>query len=104
MAAKIFAAYPASPTPIGDCMRGAVDKLRANLIEFHPWQQNDMCGVVLTDPIFNEIDKASALVADITKPNFNVTFEIGYAIAKGKPLLLVVNTGLVLDHQALARI
>ena len=104
MAAKIFAAYPASPTPIGDCMRGAVDKLKADLIEFHPWQQNDICGVVLTDPIFSEIDKASALVADITEPNLNVTFEIGYAIAKGKPLLLVLNTGLVFDHQALARI
>src|SRR5258705_472656 len=49
MAAKIFAAYPASPTPIGDCMRGAVDKLKADLIEFHPWQQNDVCGVVLTE-------------------------------------------------------
>lgn len=104
MAAKIFAAYPASPTPIGDCMRGAVDKLKANLIELHTWQQNDTCGIVLTDPIFSEIDSASAIVADITKPNFNVTFEIGYAIAKGKPLLLVVNTGLVFDQHVHARI
>ena len=104
MAAKIFAAYPNSPSPIGDCMRGAVDKLKAKLIEFHPWQQNDICGVVMTDPIFSEIDSATAIVADITKPNFNVTFEIGYAIAKGKPLLLLVNAGLVFDSQALARI
>jgi hypothetical protein len=104
MSTRIFAAYPASPTAIGDCMCGAVDKLKANLIELQPWQQNDICGIVLTDPIFSEIDNASALVADITKPNFNVTFEIGYAIAKGKPLLLVVNAGLVFDPQALARI
>jgi hypothetical protein len=104
MVAKLFAAYPASPTPTGDCMRGAVDKLKARLIELHPWEQNDTCGILLTDPIFSEIDTASALVADITKPNFNVTFEIGYAIAKSKPLLLVVNAGLVFDPQALARI
>ena len=104
MVDKIFAAYPASPTPIGDCMLGAVDKLKANLINFHPWQQNNYCGIILTDPIFSEIDNASALVADITKPNFNVTFEIGYAIAKGKPLLLVVNAGVKFDVQALARI
>lgn len=104
MPTKIFAAYPASPTPIGDCMLAAVDKLKTGLIELHPWQQNDMCGVVLTDPIFSEIETASAIVADITKPNFNVTFEIGCAIAKGKPILLVVNSGLVFDHQALARI
>lgn len=104
MSTKVFAAYPASPTPIGDCMLAAVDKLKASLIEFHPWQQNDVCGIVLTDPIFSEIEAATALVADITKPNFNVTFEIGYAIAKGKPILLVVNSGLVFDHQHLARI
>lgn len=64
MATKIFAAYPGSSTPIGDCMRGAVDKLKAYLIELQPWQQNDICGVVLTDPIFSEIRRLAAISHD----------------------------------------
>jgi len=104
MTNRIFAAYPVSPSPIGDCMNGAIEKLKAKLIDFQPWEQNDICGIVLTDPIFSEIDQAATLVADVTNPNFNVTFEIGYAIAKGKPLLLTVNNGLKFNSQDMARL
>ena len=74
MAHEIFAAYPSTPSVVGDCIRAAVPKLAIRHINLHPWEHNDICGVVLTDPIFAEIDNCSALFADITKANFNVTF------------------------------
>ncbi|KAB2941926.1 MAG: hypothetical protein K8F92_18535 [Hyphomicrobium sp.] len=104
MTNSIFAAYPSAPTVIGDCICAAVPKLATRNVTFHPWEHNDICGVVLTDPIFKAIEESSAMFADITKANFNVTFEIAYAIAKSKPLLLFVNEGIVFDRPALNRI
>jgi hypothetical protein len=34
------------------------------------------------------------LVADITHPNYNVLYEIGYAIAAGKPVIPTVNVAI----------
>lgn len=41
------------------------------------------------DQIENGIKKAEACLADISTPNPNVWFELGYAIAAGKPVILV---------------
>lgn len=91
--AAYFAAYPGSVSVVRDCFRAASEKLRVNGIEFHTWEQNDICGVPLTDPIFDHIEHATAVIADITDLNFNVTFEIGFSIARQKRVFLVRNEG-----------
>jgi nucleoside 2-deoxyribosyltransferase len=49
------------------------------------------------DPIIEKIQTSDVLVADITKLNFNVMYEIGYAIGKSKRVLLIQN-GTIISH------
>lgn len=48
-------------------------------------------GHFISTEVLNGIDEADFLLADITTLNFNVTYEIGYAIGKSKRILLTKN-------------
>ncbi|WP_409019115.1 hypothetical protein [Brevundimonas vesicularis] len=85
---KAFYAYPSKPHVVGQIIEGAVRSIPAGGLEVHTWPSNDICGLPLADPIFENIIKADVVIADITTLNFNVTFEVGFAIAHGKKLLL----------------
>ncbi|WP_299208030.1 hypothetical protein [uncultured Tateyamaria sp.] len=52
----------------------------------------------MDDLIREEIQEADVLVADITYPNHNVLYELGYAMAAGKPVLPTVNTAILAAH------
>ena len=56
-------------------------------LDLHLWVENDIAGRPLTDPIFEQINQCDVLFADVTTVNFNVTFEIGYAIGRKKARL-----------------
>lgn len=53
------------------------------------WEQNDIAGRPLVAPIFEGISQNDFLIADITFLNFNVTYEIGYAIGVAKRVFLI---------------
>lgn len=88
---KAFFAYPSSEP---DAVR-AIHDAKATLalsrreLDIHLWEENDISGRPLTDPIFEHIAAADMLFADVTVMNFNVTFEIGYALGLGKRVILV---------------
>ena len=88
-----FAAYPSSPPQIGQTIRAAIDLLRADRTapQLTPWEENDIAGRFITQSILVEIDQSDILVADITRLNFNVVFEIGYAIGRHKRAFLIRN-------------
>ena len=48
-------------------------------------------GLKLDDLIRDEIKSSDLLVADVTYPNFNVFYEMGFAAAVGKPVIPTVN-------------
>lgn len=87
---KAFYAYPSSVTDVTYVIQAAKRALAATYrdLDLHLWEENDISGRPLTDPIFDGIASADILVADITAMNFNVTFEIGYAIGLGKRVYL----------------
>lgn len=88
-------AYPSSPDSIGASIRAAVELLRSEGgAGFGTWEENDIPGRFIVDPILSRIEEGNALVADITRLNFNVTFEIGYAIGRSKRLVLIKNSAL----------
>ncbi|MCJ2037719.1 hypothetical protein MKK55_01950 [Methylobacterium sp. J-059] len=91
-----FAAYPSKPRIISDCFNLAAVDLKEINDPFHLrlWEENEIVGQPLISPILEHIDASQHLVADITITNFNVTFEIGYAIAKSKPVILTMNSGI----------
>lgn len=101
-----FVAYPSSPPAIGETLERALTRLRSlhRWAEVTSWPQLDIAGRFLADPIFGRIHDADLLVADITKLNFNVVFEIGFAIGKRKRVFLVQNRALQLDHDLVTQV
>lgn len=45
-------------------------------------------GVIVKD-IIEQVANAQLVIADISAPNANVYFEVGYALASGKPIILL---------------
>ncbi len=90
---KYFYAYPGQPEFIGQMIKSASDMRRGTGKTIQCWSENDISGRLLTDPIYEEIRNCDALIADITKLNFNVVFEAGFAIGVGKKVFYTVNDG-----------
>jgi hypothetical protein len=101
---EIFFAFASSPGAIGSVIRATADKLNKRGMKVHPWTDNDISGKPLADPIFRGIDEAPFVVADVTRPNFNVYFEVGYGIGRRKKVHLVSNTGIVSDKSLIREV
>jgi hypothetical protein len=103
---KAFFAYPAHPAALGQCIRAAKTKLqgRSGAPDLHLWEEEDIFGRPLVTTILADIDACDVLIADVTKPNVNVTFEIGYAIASNKRIYLLVNKGLKSEKHIFSQI
>jgi len=88
-----FFAYPSFPTHLGETIGAAIDDARQyHAIEtLRNWKELDIPGRFISTEILRGIDASDFLVADITSINFNVTYEIGYAIGLGKRILIVRN-------------
>lgn len=74
-----FIAYPSHPSEIGQVLRSAIDTLRADhgVGHLQNWEEND--------------------IADVTRLNFNVTYEIGYAIGCKKRIFLIRYAAMTAD-------
>lgn len=84
-----FVAYPASVNMIVDTIRGATQQ--CDDPKLTTWEELDIPGKFISSEITNKIDQVDLVIADISRLNFNVTYEIGYAIGKGKRILLIKN-------------
>jgi hypothetical protein len=94
-----FIAYPSNPPQIGRTIETAVKQLANELgIEgFETWKETDVVGRFISYEILNMIEARDCLVADISVTNFNVTYEIGFALGKQKRVLLVKQPQLAND-------
>lgn len=103
---KAFFAYAASERDAVQAVHNAqvlLAKSRQEL-ELKLWEENDISGRPLTDPIFENIAAADMLFADITVMNFNVTFEIGFAVGLGKRVHLVRDRNIMRESGLITRI
>lgn len=80
-----FFAYPSTPVEIGECIKAAAQ----NIEGLTTWEQLDIPGHFIIDPIFSQIVSSDYVGADITRLNFNVIYEIGYSIGRAKRVFLV---------------
>jgi hypothetical protein len=103
---KAFYAYPSSPADVSQVIQATKRKLSETSRDFdlQLWEENDASGRPLTDPIFEGIASADILIADITTINFNVTFEIGYALGLGKRVFLTRDGNIARDRSLTDRI
>jgi hypothetical protein len=85
-----FVAFPSQPPSLGETIETAIKEInKSGRIDLTSWQQMNISGVPIISEIFNQIDKRSLMIADITNHNPNVLFELGYAIAKKKRIWLL---------------
>ena len=94
MQATGFFAYPVVSTIVTDAILGAVELSKSEGVQLKPWQKLTIVGFKIDDLIREQIHDVQFLVADITYPNYNVLYEIGYAIAVGKPVIATVNVAI----------
>jgi hypothetical protein len=101
----VFVAYPSEPQQLGSTIEAGAARLReSEALEIETWRQLDIPGRFLADSILKKIDAATFVVADITRLNFNVTFEVGYAIGRGKRTFLISNNALNPDEKAIGQL
>ncbi|WP_417766262.1 P-loop ATPase, Sll1717 family [Spongiibacter tropicus] len=89
---KGFFAYAASPREIGDTVESAIKIVREDHnCNIQSWTALDIPGHFISQEVLSGIDDSDYLIADISVLNFNVTYEIGYAIGRGKRVLICKN-------------
>src|SRR5258708_16202820 len=89
----VFVAYSSQPPQVGTPIDAAVSLCNRSDLPFlaESWRQIDIPGRFIIEGILDNIQKAHFVVADITRLNFNVTFEVGYALGRGKRVVLVLD-------------
>lgn len=91
-----FYAYPSAPVQIGDAVEHAIRTLHENfgITTVRSWRTLDIAGHFIADQVLNKIEEANVFIADVSQLNFNVTYEVGFALAKGKRVVLTRHKGL----------
>ena len=99
-----FFAYPEASATVTDAVRGAVTLSTSKRLSLKPWQELKIIGFKVDSLIREKIRDADVLIADITYPNHNVFYELGYAIACGKPVIPTVNVAIEKSIERIQRI
>lgn len=100
MTATAFFAFPAEPPIVRLTIEEVVPRLGAeNQITVVPWPRLNIIGLKIDNLIRDRISALDFLAADITYPNFNVYYEIGYAIGRGKFFIPTVNIAVASSSQ-----
>lgn len=88
--------YPAEPRVIGQSINTCKESFKSirGQAPFSTWEEMDIPGQFIETQVLNSIEQSSILFADISVLNFNVTFEIGFAIGKQKRVILFRNEGI----------
>lgn len=100
-----FFAYASQPYQLAKLIKEAVELAnQSGGCHYVTWEENDIAGRPLTAPIFEGLENANVLAADITTLNFNVTFEIGYAIGIGRRVFITKSREYDTDDDLINRI
>ena len=89
-----FFIFPNEPGNISATIQFAIENLRrySGSRRWTSWKDLSVAGKIIFCEICKAIRAADLIVADITTLNFNVLFEIGYAIGIGIPVILIRDT------------
>src|SRR5262249_6581778 len=91
---------------VGDTIEAGLDIYagRQGRDKIVSWRESEVAGRFVIDYILENITKSQCLIADISTLNFNVTYEVGYAIGVGKRVALVKNKAVAGDETELKRV
>ena len=86
-----FFAFPGAPPDLSGPIQAVSNLVDAGRLRLVLWPEMPVFGVHIPDEVRNHIRDAEVLVCDITIPNLNVYYEIGFAIGLGKAIAPTVN-------------
>jgi len=91
---KVFVVIPFKDYYIkdlfADVIKPIVEEKDNNLLAYHAGERLGP-GIIIKD-IENDISESKIVIADLTEPNPNVYYEVGYAHAQKIPTILLVQT------------
>ncbi len=97
---RVFYAFPGRPAALGETINATLDALKnhpdikKDRVRFTPWNELTIGGNNLIGSILESIDRADVFVCDLTYPNLNVSFELGYAIGRFKRVWVSLDTSI----------
>jgi hypothetical protein len=98
--------YPSEPEIITATIEESVRLLRRSGgdIMWTTWRDLGVSGQIIFCQICKALRSTNFVVADVTTLNFNLLFEIGYAIGLGIPVLPIRDTSLVKDSKVFSEL
>ncbi|WP_416150249.1 P-loop ATPase, Sll1717 family [Salipaludibacillus sp. HK11] len=91
MSIKGFYAYPSEPKDLNETIENCIEKINSAGFQLKSWKSLRVQGNVIIEEIINEIDESDLFFCDLTYLNFNVLFELGYAIGRNKKIFVSIN-------------
>lgn len=93
--------YGQNPPEISSTIESAVEKLRTMVSSkrWITWKNLDIPGQIIFCEICKAMRYTDVIVADVTTLNFNLMFEIGFAVGLGLPVLPIRNTKNIVDKR-----
>ncbi|MEB2281100.1 hypothetical protein LAV73_14020 [Lysinibacillus xylanilyticus] len=89
---KAFYAYSSHKPDLLEDIRGAVKLINeSQLISITTWENLSISGKYIVNGILESIDECDLFICDLTYLNFNVLYELGYAISKEKKIWITLN-------------
>jgi hypothetical protein len=96
----VFFIYPSEPSTIASTIDGAIEALnRRRQGKWLSWRHATLAGQIIFNDICKQMRSSSTIVADVTTLNFNVLFEIGFAIGLGLPVIPIRDTSFITDSK-----
>ncbi|EOO70281.1 hypothetical protein IIC_04723 [Bacillus cereus VD021] len=90
---KAFYAYSSGRADLLEDIRGAVKLINdSQNIKITTWENLPIGGKYIIDGILSAIEECDLFICDLTYLNFNVLYELGYAISKQKKIWITLNT------------
>ncbi len=99
--ANVFFLYPSDPTLIAGTVEAAIHTLRGLDPAKHwvTWKDLPIAGQIIYCEVCKTLRFSTTVVADVTTLNFNLLFEIGYAIGLGLPVIPIRDTAYIRDKR-----
>jgi hypothetical protein len=95
--------YPSTPGSIASAIEAAVDsrsRRSSRDRDWKSWKSLPIAGRIIFCEICKAMRHSSAIIADVTTLNFNLLFEIGFALGLGLPVVPVRDTSYIKDKRA----
>ena len=106
---RVFFAHPGQPPSLNDTIIRAIDAIRKTKrperksLRIYSWTEMSIGGQNLVDRILEEINRSPVFACDLTYPNLNVAFELGYAIARFKRIWIALDATIVNSEERYKR-